>query len=199
MSLLCVWNYGQIGLTIVAFLFNWNHKLVTALIVFETPLSCMLCSIRNCEMAVITNNFLLNTVCTISLMAFDRFLFTYRPLKYQQYITPIRVALVLVVTWVLTTLVGFIPVFGYGDIIFNQLLLSCFVIMSLDNGYYSLILLVVTGFLLLPFVIFNVWVCCIAQRNIWLVYSVKTGNSAISTNQPKNKLHASRGHVKRRN
>ena len=126
-----------------------------------------------CDVGVLSHIFTLNSVYTITLMSFDRFLFIYKPLRYQQYITPWRIVLAIVLTWILTAVVGLLPAMGYGDIIFYRPLFSCFVAFSLSESYYYIILLSVAILPLIPLVNFNLWVCVVVQKNIRIVYSTR--------------------------
>jgi hypothetical protein len=136
--------------------------------IFFGPSDAVRCAL--CEVGVVTHVFALNAIYTLSLMAFDRFLFIYRPLRYEQYITSVRVVMVLVLSWTLTILVGIMPVFGYGEVAFYPTFLSCLLVFRLNNSYYSLILVSVTLLALLPLLVFNMCVCCIVQKNIRSIY-----------------------------
>ena len=78
-----------------------------------------------CQFGVPITVLPLTALYTISYMSFDRFMFIYKPLKYDKIITCFRTLLVLGMTWVFNALISILPVIGYGNAIFIQDLLAC--------------------------------------------------------------------------
>ena len=69
--------------------------------------------------------FLLISLLTVTFMSFDRFLFLHKPLKYSQILTSVRVAVVLVVMWIVNIIVAVLPLVGFGHVVFYPLFLAC--------------------------------------------------------------------------
>ena len=130
-----------------------------------------------CKAGVILTLLPLIAMYTISYMAFDRFLFIYKPLKYDRIITCFRTLLVLVLTWILTTLIAALPLFGFGDYVFNGHLLICFFDSSRYNSYIPVIL-ITTLIPVVPIVVCNIGLLCIVQKNIKTIYSARRSTSA---------------------
>ena len=133
--------------------------------------------------------FQLNVISTIALMSFDRFLFVYKPLKYERIITIFRTMLVLALTWIITIVVAILPLVGYGDNIFIPFLLSCSSDSSLVTGDYAVVGLVYGILCFIAIVVFNIWLSCIVMKNIRAVYNVN-GLPATSSSDG-DKLYAS--------
>ncbi|XP_044263407.1 5-hydroxytryptamine receptor 1A-like isoform X2 [Tribolium madens] len=58
----------------------------------------------------------LTSVYSVGLIAIDRFLYILHGIQYQQYIYPTRARILILTTWVIGCIVGFMPLFGwYGD------------------------------------------------------------------------------------
>ena len=126
-----------------------------------------------CNFGVVNTIFQLNILSTIALMSVDRFLFIYKPLKYDQLLTVFRALLVLALTWILNTVLAILPAIGYGNVRFSRSNLSCTLDNSLNTGHYVVLLLVYAVFPLVAIVVFNIWLSCIVMKNIRAVYNVK--------------------------
>lgn len=126
-----------------------------------------------CQSGIITSLFSFVSVSTISLMAIDRFLFIYVPLKYDSMVTSIRVLVALVLVWIASILIAILPLVGFGDIAFHPPFLSCQLDVSLDRSYYSLLVFIVALIPIIILVVFNVGVVYIVQKNIRAIYKVR--------------------------
>lgn len=118
---------------------------------------------------VLTTLFVLNSVFTIAMLSFDRFFFIYRPLHYRRIITPLKTAVMVTLTWLVSIIVASIPAFGLGDIAFHVHFVLC---LPEFYGYFMLLFLVVTVPLLVIMVC-NIWVICIVFKNIKKIYEVR--------------------------
>ncbi|KAL1380743.1 hypothetical protein pipiens_013968, partial [Culex pipiens pipiens] len=68
----------------------------------------------NCAILIVSTT--LVSVYSVGLIAVDRYLYIMYGLQYQRYITPGRARLLIVGTWLLGLVVGFLPAFGWrGD------------------------------------------------------------------------------------
>ena len=132
-----------------------------------------------CQYGVLIILFPLTSLYTISYMSFDRFMFIYRPLKYDRIVTRFRILLLLVLTWISATLIAALPLMGYGNFVFNRRHHTCFFNHSVTDGYYIIVL--VTALLpVVPIVVFNTGLLCIVQKNITAIYGVSRSTSATS-------------------
>ena len=138
---------------------------------------------QTCLIGLLFTMFGLLSLFTVFLMSFDRFLFIYKPLKYDRIMTPLRTLLALGIVWLVSIVVSLLPVFGYGNLIFTPGSLSCTFDFSVEFSYYSLIVGAVSFVPILFIIIFNVWVVVIVQRNIRAVYKVKRSLSVTPNGQ----------------
>ena len=130
----------------------------------------MRCNI--CKSAVITVTCFLVSFFTITAMSFDRFMFIYKPLKYDRIITSFKMLLALSLIWVVCALVSILPLVGFGEIVFFPPLLACLYNIP-DEDKYPTLLFSVCCLAILVTVVFNLWVVFIVQKNIRAIYKVR--------------------------
>ena len=111
-----------------------------------------------------------NATFTIALMSIDRFLFIYKPLHYDRYITKWRTVVAIAVAWLVAVAICVLPLIGFGDIIYTSRNFSCHIYLGPKYGLFLLVLLCLA---ILPVIVLNAWVCCIVQRNIHAIYKVR--------------------------
>ena len=111
----------------------------------------------------------LNSIFTIGLMSIDRFLFIYKPLHYDRYITKWRTLVAIAVAWLVAVVMGVLPLANFSTITYSAQVLSCVIIF---RGDFAIFLLIVICFAILPVIVFNIWVCWIVQKNIRAIYKV---------------------------
>ena len=139
-----------------------------------------------CQFGVPITVLPLTALYTISYMSFDRFMFIYKPLKYDKIITCFRTLLVLGLTWVFNALISILPVIGYGDAIFIPDLLACI----FDHFHdYLYVILTIALIPMVPTLVCNIWLLCIVQKNIKAVYSVRRSSSSAASNQEEDKFY----------
>ena len=127
-----------------------------------------------CYAGIITAIFPLITLLTVAVMSFDRFMFIYKPLRYDQIMSSGKVAIVLLIMWVIATVIAVLPLAGFGNIIFFPPFLACmFHIAVADDSLYPVLILAVIGISIFVITFFNVWVIWIVQKNIRIVYQAK--------------------------
>ena len=130
-----------------------------------------------CEFWVIDTIFVVMSLYTVLLISFDRFLFIYKPLKYERLVTSPRMLVVLIVLWIFCILLSLLPEFGFGVVIFSPELLTCTAIISGTHVHlgteYSLVILVIVILPLILLIFFNTWVIFIVQKNIRAIYKVR--------------------------
>ena len=126
---------------------------------------------RFCTFAIVNTSFTLSSIFTISIMSFDRFIFIYKPLHYEKWITPTRTVVAVVIMWVLTIILSIFPAYK-RNLIFYQPLASCIVDISLENSdfYFITLLLLLVGASIVLLIVCNVWVICIVLKNINAIY-----------------------------
>ena len=111
----------------------------------------------------------LNSVFAISLMSIDRFLFIYKPLHYDRYLTKWRTVVAIAVAWLIAVAICILPLASFGTIIYIDQAFECKIFLG---PKYGIFLIVVSCLAILPVVVSNAWVCCIVQRNILAIYKV---------------------------
>ena len=130
------------------------------------------CSV--CKTGITIVLFSFNSIFTISLMSLDRFLFIYKPLHYERYITKWRTVVAIAVAGLIAAVLSTPPLFGFGEIIFFRNSIICGLNITSDNDNYPILLIVVAVIAIIPVIVCNIWVCCIVQRNIRAIYKVKS-------------------------
>ena len=142
-----------------------------------------------CQLGTLITVFPITELYTISYMSFDRFMFIYKPLKYERIVTRFRTLLVLCLTWIIIALISaIIPAIGFRSIQFDQYLLTC----SIDphnNYHFAALLLPIALFPLVLTLVCNIWLLCIVQKNIKAIYSVKRSSSSAASNQEEDKIN----------
>ena len=136
----------------------------------------------------------LNSIFTIALMSIDRFLFIYKPLHYDRYITKWRTVVAIAVAWLIAVAICIFLLTGFGIIIYSVQSFSCNIYLG---GDFAIFLLIVICFAILPVIVFNVWVCCIVQKNIRAIYKVKrsTLEDSETYRRVKKKQHKKERHL----
>ena len=129
------------------------------------------CSV--CKTGFITVVFTFNSIFTISLMSIDRFLFIYKPLHYERYITKWRTVVAIAVAGLIAAVLSTPPLLGFGEIVFFRHSIICSLDLVPDNNGYRILVTVVGVVAIIPVIVCNIWVCCIVQRNIRAIYKVK--------------------------
>ena len=133
---------------------------------------------QGCQLGVITVTFPLIALYTISYMSFDRFMFIYKPLKYDRIITSFRTLLILVLTWIFSLFLSILPLIGYGDVLFDRYFFECVFDHSLEHNHYIIVLSVAAVIPMVPILVCNIWLSCIVQKNIKAIYSVKKSSAS---------------------
>ena len=139
-----------------------------------------------CQVKVILALFPLTALYTILYMSFDRFMFIYKPLKYDRIITRFRTLLVLGLTWILIAVISTLPLMGYGGVLFDQHVLGCVFDHSHD---YNIVVLATSLLSMTPTFVCNVWLLCIVQKNIKTIYSFRRSSSTADSNQDEDKFY----------
>ena len=144
---------------------------------------------RFCQSGVLSVLFPITALYTISYMSFDRFLFIYKPLKYNRIITCTRTLLILALIWIFSISISILPLIGYGDVLFDQHLIVCVFDQSLEHNKYLIVVLMTTLIPMAPILVCNVWLSCIVQKNIKAIYSVRRSATTASSNQADDKFY----------
>ena len=138
--------------------------------------------------------FLLISLLTICFMSFDRYLFIYKPLRYDRILTSVRVFIVLIIMWLVSVIIAILPLVGFGHIIFDSLYLACTDDISGTssdtNLAYAVFINIVYAIPILLIVIFNLLVVYIVQKNIRAIYKYRRSQVGSATMRARSKeLH----------
>ena len=152
---------------------------------------CVACKVGGVVPAV----FLMISLLTISFMSFDRFLFLYKPLRYNQLLTSVRVSIVLIVMWIISIIIAILPLVNFGHIIFDSLFLTCTDdtsgTFSDTNLAYGVFISVVYFIPIVLLIIFNLLVVFIILKNVRKVHklrSLQDSRTGVKKEQVKTKL-----------
>ena len=141
---------------------------------------------RMCFAGMYNTIFAVMSVYIIFLMSFDRFLFIYKPLKYETIVKFPVMVLILSLLWVLSIILSLLPLAGFGSIRFVPALLSCTLTVIFEREIYSIVVLIFFSVPIVITAVLNLWVAVIVQRNIRAIYGIRRsiGHTADSkTNQ----------------
>ena len=110
------------------------------------------------------------SIHTLCLMSIDRFIYLKRPLEYTQIVTPKRMLVTIISTWILCTLIALPPLFGFGEIKFSYTVATCtpLVVESTHiapNHFYTLLLLVDISVPIIALFTMYIWIMCIARSS----------------------------------
>lgn len=112
----------------------------------------------------------------LGLISLDRFVFVKYPLRYSKIVTQKAVLAAIIGISILSITLAVLPLFGFGDIYFDHTTFSCSPRFDykteVTKNIHYLVFLAVEG--LLPLTVLfvtNIWVLCIAQRNIKEIYN----------------------------
>ena len=135
---------------------------------------CVACKVGGVLGAI----FLLISLLTISFMSFDRFLFLYKPLRYNQFLTSVRVSIVLIVMWIISIMVAILPLVNFGYIRFDSLFLTCTDdtsgTFSDTNLAYGVFIFVIYSIPIVLLIIFNLLVVYIILKNVRKVHELRS-------------------------
>jgi hypothetical protein len=81
------------------------------------------------------------SIYTVALMSVDRVIYLKKPLTYTRIVTPRRMLISIIVIWVFSTLVSLPPLFGLGEVGYDDNLVTCTLMIN-DYGPYFLLLTV---------------------------------------------------------
>ena len=125
-----------------------------------------------CQGTLIGLVYLMNLIYTIFFITLDRFLFFVKPLKYDTIQNARRTLLVLIVTWIISIILGILPLLGFGELTFVMEVLVCVPGFFANTAYNYLLLVVFIVPLFLALVlIFSM--AFIIFKNIRAIYSVR--------------------------
>ena len=142
----------------------------------------------SCQYGFLTTFFPLMSIYTVAMMALDRFIYLYKPLRYEKWITIPRILIVLLVTWVVIIIIAALPLMvDFGDIVFIRQVSSCIVRFAEERFYFRMVIMLFCPPLVL-LILCNIGVIYIVQKNIREVYATnKTMNSEDKEFNEKNK------------
>ena len=142
-----------------------------------------------CKIAVAYIMLNLLTTFNLALLSLDRFAFFYIPLKYNKKVTPRKTVFALLGIWLLSGALVIAPLVGYGDFGFS---LSCELpFTKREHIIRSIFQFVVTAVafsaVVLTLGVTNIWIVCIAYKQIKAVKSerIELQNIDIATTDQK--------------
>ncbi|RZC43270.1 glucose-dependent insulinotropic receptor-like [Asbolus verrucosus] len=132
----------------------------------------------------------LTSVYSVGLIAIDRFLYILHGIQYQRWVYPMRARLLIIGTWVIGCIIGFMPLFGwYGDTDNGRI---CWFILLAPKGLILLTVLCGIVPLLVVLVLYSI-ILYHAVRNI---VKLQNSNSRNDTADSKNlRMFRGRGYV----
>ena len=108
----------------------------------------------------------------IATIAFDRFLYIYKPFHYHKIISSWRMLVVVIVVWIGLISLSVLRLFGKNTV-FNPPFLACIVDFSSGNISHLIIVLTLALIPIIVLAVFDLWVMVIVQRNIRAIYSIR--------------------------
>ena len=124
-----------------------------------------------CQHGVIFTILSVGSLHHIALLSVDRFLFIYLPISYKHWVTRGRIVGILIGIWILSTLIGILPIFGFGTVGYSDAVGTCITIFHgetrlTSNIYYVLLVLLEALIPLILIGISNVALLCTARKHL---------------------------------
>ena len=124
-----------------------------------------------CQYGVIFTILSVGSLHHIAILSADRFLFIYLPISYKRWVTRRRMVIVLIGVWILSILIGILPLFGFGAVGYSDAAGTCITIFHgetrlTSNIYYVLLVLLEALIPLTLIIISNVALLCTARKHL---------------------------------
>lgn len=131
---------------------------------------------KACQVGVLFIILMLVLLNNFALMSIDRLIYIRWAMHYHMIIKPWRVAVVVLIFWLVSIITALPPLFGFGELQFSTAVGICTIKFSgstpvAKNIYYVVVLLIVVLIPLVMLVVTNSWVVCIAQKHMRNAYS----------------------------
>ncbi len=131
-----------------------------------------------CQTGVI---FMILTVVSVNLLGLisvDRFIFIKFPLRYRKWVTFPRSLVIIALAWLFSILQGILPLFGFGEIKYAYAFAACVANLYggsplIPNIYYGVLLVALALVPITTIIVTNIWIACIARRQIMTVYRTR--------------------------
>ena len=127
---------------------------------------------RVCKIAMVLTVLIAQSLYSVSLLSFDRFLFITKPLRYHQFVRIKTIVPAIFLTWLISISIGLPPLFEVGQINYSQALFHCTLDIH-EETVYTLILVFAALPPLTVIIVFTIWVACIAQNQLRKVYKTQ--------------------------
>ena len=124
-----------------------------------------------CQHGVIFSILSIGSLHHIALLSVDRFLFIYLPTNYKRWVTRQRMVIVLLAVWVLSTLIGILPLFEFGAVGYSDSIGTCVAVFHGEtrltkNIYYVLLCFLESLIPVSLIIISNVALLCTARKQL---------------------------------
>ena len=128
-----------------------------------------------CQMGLIWIALIMIAVYLLFFLSVDRFIFIKFALHHSRYVTMQRVIVVVISAWVLAISLALIPLSGFGEVKYSHPVSACTLtyVRRPENMYYAIILVGHLLLLILVMIVLNIWIACIASKEINIVYRVR--------------------------
>ena len=128
-----------------------------------------------CKTGVIFTALSVFSVNILGLISLDRFIFIKYPLRYHSLITPRRLVVVVLVTWLISIFEAILPLIGFGEVKYTYSIATCTVFLlgefrAVKNIYYAVLLIALNLIPISVIAVTNTWIVCIVRKQIHKVY-----------------------------
>ena len=115
---------------------------------------------------------------SLAALSLDRLMFIKFPLKYFHYVTATRAVIAVGSVWILNFVLSVLPLFGFGEIIFQTMVATCTMRFISDtnlapNFYYVLLVALMSSLPVFLIFLTNIWIVCIVQKHIRRIYFIR--------------------------
>ena len=131
-----------------------------------------------CQQGIIISILSIASLHHIALLSLDRFLFIYLPVSYKHRVTRRRMVIVLIGVWILSILIGILPLFGFGAVGYSDSIGTCVAVFHGEtrltkNVYYVLLFFLEALIPVTLIIICNVALLCTARKHLKQRYRLK--------------------------
>ena len=128
-----------------------------------------------CKTGVIFTALSVFSVNILGLISLDRFIFIKYPLRYNSLVTPRRLVVVVLVTWLISIFEAILPLIGFGEVKYAYSITTCAISLvgksrAVKNIYYEVFLVAMNLIPISVIAVTNIWIVCIVRKQIRKVY-----------------------------
>ena len=147
-----------------------------------------------CQSVMIFIALVLLSVNVVGLASLDRFVYIKYPLRYDQLVTVPRVIVAVILAWVLSIFQAILPLAEFGQYNYSFTVSTCTPDFFEGTGNLYVIFTLCLAFIPVAVtIITNIWIACIARRQIKVIYQIEDDVKKEGNQNMKKEIFSERG------